>query len=70
MPIYRDKEAQGRADDVFVVEDATIVVWDESGYWQPSFRYVDENIIRAHPLIIDALMENAEPLWSLEEILE
>ncbi len=69
MPFYRDKDARGRSDDLFVIEDATMVVRDERGYRRPSFRYVDENVIRAHPLIIDALLENAEPLWSLEEIL-
>ena len=69
MPFYRDKDARGLSDDLFVIEDATMVVRDKRGYWRPSFRYVDENVIRAHPLIIDALLENAEPLWSLEEIL-
>ena len=69
MPFYRDKDALGRSDDVLVIEDATMVVWDESGYWRPGFRYVDANVIRAHPLIINALLENTEPLWSLEEIL-
>ena len=69
MPFYRDKDAQGRSDDLFVVEDVTMLVKDESGCWRPSFKYVDENIIRAHPLIINALLKNAEPLWSLEEIL-
>lgn len=69
MPFYRDKDAQGRSDDLLVIEDATMVMRDENGYWHPGFRYVDEHIISAHPLIIDALLENAERLWSLEEIL-
>ena len=69
MPFYRDKDAQGRPDDLLVIEDATMVVRDANGCFRPGFRYVDANIIRAHPLIIDALLENAEPLWSLEEIL-
>ncbi len=69
MPVYRDRDAQSRFDDLLVIEDATIVVRDESGYWRPSFRYVDEHLIRAHPFIIDSLLANAEPLWSLEEIL-
>ncbi len=69
MPIYCDKDALGRPDDVFVIEDATMVMRDESGDWYASFQYVDENVIRAHPLIIDVLMENTEPVWSLEEIL-
>lgn len=69
MPFYRDKDALGRSDDVLVVEDATMLLLDESGYWRPTFRYARGNIIKAHPLIIDALLENAEPLWSLEELL-
>ena len=69
MPCYRDKDAQGRPDDLLVIEDAKMVVRDENGYWRPSFGYVDENTIRAHPLIIDVLLEDAEPMWSLEEIL-
>jgi hypothetical protein len=68
MPFYRDKDAQSGFDDLLVIEDATMLVRDGSGYWRPSFRFVDENLIRAHPLIIDSLLANAEPLWSLEEI--
>lgn len=68
MPFYRDKDARGRPDDLLVIEDATMVVRDRSGGWRPSFGYVDGNI-RAHPVIIDALLENSEPLWSLEQIL-
>lgn len=70
MRSYRDKEACGRPDDVVVIEDPSMVVVDESGNRWPDFRFIDNNTVRAHPLIVEALLEDAEPLWSLGEVLE
>ena len=69
MPIYRDKYARGQPDDLLVIEDVTVRVRDGGGVWRPSFRYVDDHTIRAHPLIIDVLLKDAERLWSLGEVL-
>ena len=69
MPFYRDLDACGRADELTVIEDAAMVVIDPNGDRHPGFRFIEPNTIRAHPLIIDVLLEHAEPLWSLEEIL-
>ncbi|MEW6753244.1 MAG: hypothetical protein AB1505_20030 [Candidatus Latescibacterota bacterium] len=70
MPFYRHREATGRADEVIVIEDATMVERDEDGVLRPTFAFVDDNTVRAHPVIIDSLLENAERLWSLEELLQ
>lgn len=69
MPHYCDRDAVGRPDEILVIEDARMVLTDPRGRRRPGYAYIDANTIRAHPFIIDALLENAERLWSLEEIL-
>lgn len=69
MRHYRDKDARGKPDEITVIEDADMVVVDQEGKKEPGFEYVDGRTIRAHPFIIDWLVESAEPIWTLEEIL-
>ena len=69
MPHYRDLDAHGRPDEVIVIEDATQVLCDASGQPHPGYTYINAHTIRAHPLIIEVLLQNAEPLWTLDEVL-
>lgn len=69
MRMYRDKDARGGADEITVIEDASVVSVDDDGVERPGYRYIDEQTICAHPQIIDALLKDAERVWTLEEIL-
>ncbi len=69
MPLYRDPEATGRLDDITVIEDPGMVEQDASGAMRPTFAFIDSYTVRAHPVIIDSLLEDAERLWTLEELL-
>ncbi len=64
MPLYRHSEASGGPDDIFVIEDREMLLRD-----QPGFEFIDSRTIKAHPLIIEALIADSERLWTLEEIL-
>ncbi|MXX38583.1 MAG: hypothetical protein F4Y91_22720 [Gemmatimonadetes bacterium] len=64
MPLYRHVEASGGPDDILVIEDPGMLGQD-----QPSFEFIDSRTIKAHPLIIEALIADSERLWTLEEIL-
>lgn len=64
MPLYRHVEASGCPDDILVIEDRGMLGQD-----QPSFEFIDSRTIKAHPLIIEALIADSERLWTLEEIL-
>ena len=44
-------------------------VKDGEGNWSPGFEFVDTQTVKAHPFIIQALLEDAERLWSTEEVL-
>ena len=70
MPLYRDKDTRGRPDDVFVIEDPTMLITDEDGVRRPGWEFIDAHAVRAHPVFIEALLRSAERLWTLEEILE
>ena len=69
MPSYRDSEATGQFDEITVIEDPGMVEQDDSGALLPTFAFIDTYTVCAHPVIIDALIENAERLWTLEELL-
>ena len=64
MPLYRHAEASGGPDDILVIEDRGMLLRD-----QPSFEFIDPHTIKAHPLIVEALIADSERLWTLEEIL-
>ena len=40
-----------------------------TGLPQPGYAFIDPLTIKAHPLIIDALVDRAERVWSLDELL-
>ncbi|MBT6144721.1 MAG: hypothetical protein HOH74_04785 [Gemmatimonadetes bacterium] len=44
-------------------------VKDQNGNWAPGFEFIDTQTVKAHPFIIDALLVDAERLWSMDEIL-
>ena len=64
MPLYRHVEASGAPDEILVIEDRGMLGQD-----QPSFEFIDSHTIKAHPLIVEALIADAERMWTLEEIL-
>ena len=69
MPNYRYKDAHGSADDITVIEDKSMFVKDAEGNWSPGFEFIDSHTVKAHPFIIDALLIDAERLWTLDEVL-
>jgi len=69
MAQYRYRDAQGTTDDIIVIEDHSIYMKGCSGRWEPGFEFIDGHTVRAHPLIIDTLLLDAEPLWSIDEVL-
>ena len=69
MPNYRYREAHGSADEITVIEDKSMFVKDADGNWSPGFEFIDSHTVKAHPFIIDALLVDAERLWTLEEVL-
>ena len=69
MPLYRDPEATGGPDELTVIEDASMMEKDEAGAWRPTFAFIDRYTVRAHPVIVDSLLEGTERLWTLEELL-
>ena len=70
MPHYRYKDAHGAADEITVIEDKSMFVKDREGNWSPGFEFIDSPAVRAPPFIIDALLEDAERLWTLDEGLQ
>ena len=64
MPLYRHAEASGAPNEITVIEDRGML-----GRNQPSFEFIDSHTIKAHPLIVEALIIDAERLWSLEEVV-
>jgi hypothetical protein len=45
-------------------------VKDGKGNWSPGFEFIDSHTVKAHPFIIDALLEDAERLWTMDEVLQ
>ena len=68
MPLYRHIACDGRADDIFIIEDPTMETKSD-GCRGPGWYFVDRHTVKAHPAIIEALLESAERLWCIEEIL-
>ena len=64
MPLYRHADASGAPGEILVIEDRGMLRRD-----RPDFEFIDSHTIKAHPLIIEALIANSERLWTLEEIL-
>ncbi len=57
--------------DITVIEDAAMITQDENGNTLASYKFVDRYTIRAHPLIVDALLEDeeTEQVWTMNQIL-
>jgi len=69
MPQYKYKDAQGDADEITVIEDKSMFSKDSKGNWAPGFEFIDSRTVKAHPFIIEALLEDAERLWTMDEVL-
>ena len=70
MPLYRHLEASGEPGEITVIEDREMFVQDkETGDIRPRFQFIDSHTIKAHPLIIEALILDAERLWTIDEVL-
>lgn len=70
MPLYRHPDATGSEDELTVIEDPNMVETDETGALRPTFVFIDDLTVRAHPAIVQSLLEGAERLWTMEELLE
>jgi len=70
MPHYRYKDAEGASDEITVIEDKSMFSKDSKGNWSPGFEFVDSSTVKAHPFIIEVLLEDAERLWSMDEVLQ
>ncbi len=70
MPLYRHPEATGRLDEITVIEDANMVEKDQTGTLRPTFSFIDSYTVRAHPVIVDSLIEDAERLWTMDDLLD
>ena len=70
MQLYCHSEASGEPDEITVIEDREMFVQDkETGTIRPRFEFIDSHTIKAHPLIIEALIVDAERLWTMDEVL-
>ena len=72
MSHYRFSGDPARAHDVAVIEDAGLIVVSADGSTRPGYRFIDGQTVKAHPVIIDVLLQRqeAERVWSLDEVLE
>ena len=70
MPHYRYCDAQGQSDEITVIEDKGMYMKDGEGNWSPGFEFIDTHTVKAHPFIIEVLLEDAERLWSMDEVLK
>jgi hypothetical protein len=72
MAYYRDKSPWGNNEEIVVIEDLNMVVPDGEGNQLPDFCFIDRNTVRAHPKIIDLLLDadEAERVWSMDEVLD
>ena len=68
MTLYRYRDPIGVSGEIIVIEDATMVERDEDGVLRPSFAFVDDNTVQAHPIIIDSLLENAKQLYTIDKL--
>ena len=71
MSLYRYSGEPARADDVALIEDASLIVVNADGSRRPGFRFIDGQTVKAHPVIIDELLHRreAERVWSLDEVV-
>jgi hypothetical protein len=66
--VYRDQEYI--ENDIVIIEDPSLFKKTPDGRWEPSYAFIDSLTVRAHPSIIDSLVEQSERIWSLDELLE
>ena len=69
MPQYKYKDALGESDEITVIEDKGMYQTDANGNWSPGYEFIDSRTVMAHPFIIDVLLEDAERLWSIDDVL-
>ena len=69
MAQYRFKGAEGRAGEITIIEDRSMYIRDTKGNWSPGYEFIDSHTVKAHPFIIEVLIESSERLWSMEEVL-
>ena len=72
MPPPRESDASSGLGELIVIEDENAVRVDAKGNRFPSFRFVADSVVRAHPMIIDRLLalQVAEPLWTMDQVLD
>ena len=70
MPLYRHPEASGKPDEITVIEDRGMFTQDEeTGAIRPGFEFIDSQTVKAHPVIVKALIMDAERLWTMDQVI-
>lgn len=69
MSNYRYTGATGSPDEITVIEDKSMFVKDGEGNWSPGFQFIDSRTVKAHPFIIEVLIQDSERLWSMDDVL-
>ena len=70
MPLYRHPEASGKPDEITVIEDRGMFTQDEeTGAIRPGFEFIDSQTIKAHPVIVKALIMDAKRLWTMDQVI-
>ena len=72
MEQHSKRETAGVPADITVIEDPAMVARDEEGNALARDEFIDSYTIRAHPLIVDALLEDeeTEQVWTMNQILD
>ena len=63
-----DPETARENPQLVIIEDPNMVYTDEYGQEQATFKYIDALTLRVHPKLMAAFLEDAEMLWTADEV--
>ncbi len=69
--LYRDRSRGPslRQQEIVVIEDKSVFIKDpKTGKWKPGHTSTDSHTLRAHPFVIDSLLQDCERLWSMDDM--
>ena len=69
MALYLDKDVTGQLNEITVIEDPTMIKVDAQGNSWADLEFIDAYTVKAHPLIMDLLIQGTERTWTMDEIL-
>ena len=69
MALYLDKDVTGQLNEITVIEDPTMIKVDAQGNSWADLEFIDAYTVKAHPLIMDLLVQGTERTWTMDEIL-